>query len=116
MLPLQQAYEAKASVLEYLKATFGFREQDVEEAFNHFIENPEEGLFKGPYISLKLPFEKAEENTASEYLDILPDFTPFNHQLETFKRLSSKNNHSPLPTLLTTGTGSGKTEAFLYPL
>ncbi|MFW5871557.1 MAG: DEAD/DEAH box helicase, partial [bacterium] len=116
MLPLQQAYEAKASVLEYLKATFGFRDRELREAFNHFIENPQEGLFKGPYISLNLPFEKAKENSSSQHLDILPSFSPFIHQVESFKRLSNKNNNNPLPTLLTTGTGSGKTEAFLYPL
>ena len=47
-------------------------------------------------------------------------FTPYGHQAEAFARLSSADlgpdKPRPLPTLVTTGTGSGKTEAFLYPI
>lgn len=38
MLPLQQAYEVKYSIIEYLKATFGFKEKAVQKSFNDFIE------------------------------------------------------------------------------
>ncbi len=44
MLPLQQAYEVKQSILEYLKATFSFKEKVVSDAFFRFIVSPEEGL------------------------------------------------------------------------
>ena len=47
MLPLQQAYEVKQSIIEYLKATFGFKEKDVSKAFYDFIESPTDGIFKG---------------------------------------------------------------------
>lgn len=110
MLTLQQAYEVKASIIEYLKATFTFREKDVNTAFEEFIE----GMFKGPYVSLRLPFVKADPKEIIP-LDIHPDFIPFYHQLEAFKKLSTQNG-IPEPTILTTGTGSGKTEAFLYPI
>ena len=50
MLPLQQAYEIKQSLIEYLKATFSFKEQAVSDAFYNFIEDPEEGIFKGQHI------------------------------------------------------------------
>ncbi len=115
MLSLQQAYEVKASILEYLKATFGFREQVVEQAFNDFINDEKEGLFKGPYISLKLPFVKAAANEEMP-LDIRPPFPPFDHQIKSFHRLTTKDGNEPKPTILTTGTGSGKTESFLYPV
>ncbi len=111
MLTLQQAYEVKASITEYLKATFTFKERDVNQAFIEFIE----GMFKGPYISLKLPFIKAAENEEIP-LEIKPNFAPFLHQLQAFKRLTTENGNNPKPTILTTGTGSGKTEAFLYPV
>ena len=52
MLPLQQAYEVKQSIIEYLKATFSFKEKVVSDAFYNFIEEPKEGIFKGPYVSL----------------------------------------------------------------
>jgi DEAD/DEAH box helicase domain-containing protein len=111
MLTLQQAYEVKASIIEYLKATFTFKDRKLNEEFLRFIN----GMFKGPYISLKLPFVKANP-TEEIPLEIKPPFTPFFHQLQAFKRLTTENNNEPKATLLTTGTGSGKTEAFLYPI
>ncbi|GGK41323.1 MULTISPECIES: DEAD/DEAH box helicase [Flavobacteriaceae] len=115
MLPLQQAYEVKQSIIEYLKATFTFKEKKVSDAFYNFIEDPKEGIFKGPYVSLKLPFETAQE-TEELPLDISPNFPPYKHQHEAFKRLHTNNGHLPQATLLTTGTGSGKTESFLFPI
>lgn len=55
MLPLQQAYEVRSAVLEYIKATFHFKDAEVGKTFYHFVEDPKNGLFKGPYISLKTP-------------------------------------------------------------
>ena len=117
MLPLQQAREVRDSIIEYIKATFKFKEKDVSDAFYRFIEDKEDGLFKGPFISLKTPFVSAtEEESKNIPLDIAPNFPPYKHQLQAFCQLSMKNGHTPEPTLLTTGTGSGKTECFLYPI
>ena len=115
MLPLQQAFEVKQSILEYIKATFSFKERETSDSFYGFIQDQEHGMFKGPYVSLKLPF-KTNDESESIPLDIKPNFPPYKHQYESFKRLSSLNGHQPQPTLLTTGTGSGKTESFLYPV
>lgn len=115
MLPLHQAYEVREAVLEYIRATFRFREADVNKAFNRFIEDERDGLFKGPFVSLKTPFVKAKEGESIP-LDIQPAFTPHLHQIEAFRRLTTKDGHQPQPTLLTTGTGSGKTECFLFPV
>ena len=74
MLPLQQAREVRNSVIEYIKATFKFKEKDVSDAFYRFIEDKEDGLFKGPYISLKTPFvSAAEEESKNIPLDIAPE-------------------------------------------
>ena len=117
MLPLQQAREVRDSIIEYIKATFKFKEKDVSDAFYRFIEDKEDGLFKGPFISMKTPFVSAtEEESKNISLDIAPNFPPYKHQLQAFSQLSMKNGHQPEPTLLTTGTGSGKTECFLYPI
>ena len=115
MLPLHQAYEVRTAVLEYLKATFRFKDAEVGKAFFQFIEDKDHGLFKGPYVSLKTPFVTAKDDEVIP-LDIRPPFTPHLHQVEAFKRLTTHNGHNPEPTLLTTGTGSGKTECFLYPV
>ena len=39
MLPLQQAREVRASVLEYITVTFRFKESDVSREFYRFIED-----------------------------------------------------------------------------
>ena len=39
MLPLQQAREVRDSIIEYIKATFRFKEKDVSDAFYRFIED-----------------------------------------------------------------------------
>lgn len=117
MLPLQQAKEVRQSVIDYIKATFRFKEQAVGDAFYRFIEDRGNGMFKGPYISLKTPFIAAsDEEKANIPLEISPSFPPYKHQLKAFSQLSMANGHAPEPTLLTTGTGSGKTECFLYPI
>lgn len=115
MLPLQQAYEVKHSILEYLKATFSFKDKVVHKAFYDFITQEEEGIFKGPYVSIKLPFVTANSEDIMP-LEIKPSFPPYDHQYKSFKRLNTTNNNIPKSTLITTGTSSGKTECFLYPI
>ena len=65
-------------------------------------------------MQLKRPFRLANAD-GSQFFDLSVPFTPFKHQFESWRRLSSKSN-VPKPTIVTTGTGSGKTECFLYPL
>ena len=115
MLALQQAHEVRASIIAYLRATFTFKDRATGKAFKDFTEDEEEGLFRGPYISVKLPFVRAAAEDEIP-LEIKPPFPPFHHQSAAFKRLTTQDGHEPQPTFLTTGTGSGKTESFLYPL
>lgn len=115
MLPLQQAREVTQSIREYIRATFAFCNETVERAFYDFIEDSNHGMIKGPYISLRTPFVSADPK-AKIPLEIQPRFTPHLHQMEAFTRLTCRDGHQPEPTLLTTGTGSGKTEAFEFPI
>ncbi|MDE6742182.1 MAG: DEAD/DEAH box helicase [Muribaculaceae bacterium] len=115
MLPLQQAKEVSQSIREYIRATFEFSNEKVERAFYDFIEHPSCGMIKGPYISLRSPFLSSDPNEEIP-LEIKPSFTPYVHQMTAFKRLTVQEGHQPEATLLTTGTGSGKTEAFEYPI
>jgi DEAD/DEAH box helicase domain-containing protein len=116
MLSLLQAEEIKNAVVEYLKATYNFDDKKVEQAFEDFLYSKRYGMFKGPYIQIRLPFERLDKSIrVSDVLTVHPNFPPYLHQYEAFKRLSTQNN-TPKPVILTTGTGSGKTESFLYPL
>ncbi|MCB0669229.1 MAG: DEAD/DEAH box helicase, partial [Saprospiraceae bacterium] len=115
MLPLQQAYEVRYSISEYLKATFQFKDRHTQKAFSHFLNHPDTGIFKGPYISLKLPFAKTAIDEHIP-LEIKPSFKPYDHQYLAFQRLYTSRDHRPISTLITTGTSSGKTECFLFPI
>ena len=115
MLPLQQAYEVKESILEYIRTSYHFKEDAVQKAFYDFIEDPVKGMIKGPYISLKAPFVSAPAGYAIP-LDIKPGFQPYLHQIQAFDQLTIQGGHKPANTLITTGTGSGKTECFLFPI
>jgi DEAD/DEAH box helicase domain-containing protein len=114
MLPAHIAENIKKQVLFYLQSTFSFRDKQVEKAFSRFLEDPETGIFKGPWIQLRRPFRPAPDR-AKFPLDINIPFHPFLHQFQAWKRLSSKNK-KPESTIVTTGTGSGKTECFLFPI
>lgn len=96
MLPLQQAREVRDSIIEYIKATFKFKEKYVSDAFYRFIESKDDGLFEGPYISLKTPFVSAsQEESRNIPLEIVPNFPPYLHQLQAFHQLSMQNGNEP---------------------
>lgn len=118
MIPLTIADEVQATLLDYLATTFNLQDGRLETALLEFLTQSPGGMFQGPYIQLRLPFQKAA-NVASppaDQLEIMPPFKPYLHQSRAFARLTSNDDHAPQPTLITTDTGSGKTEAFLYPI
>lgn len=113
MLSLQQTIEIRESIKSYLQATFTFRKKQVANAFENFID---QSMNKGPYISLKLRFVKADPTDIGKIpLTIKPTWPPYDHQVKSWTKLSTRHK-KPEPTIVTTGTGSGKTESFLYPM
>jgi ATP-dependent helicase YprA (DUF1998 family) len=116
LLPTLQAEHLREGLTDYLATTFALTDPDAQSALTDFVGDPDTGMFKGPYVRLRLPFAPAGDDWA-EHLDWFPqDFTPYGHQARAFAQLSTKQGQRPQPTLVTTGTGSGKTEAFLYPI
>jgi DEAD/DEAH box helicase domain-containing protein len=116
MIPAIVADELRATLLDYLDTTFSFQSVEVAQALQCFLTDPQHGIFKGPFLQLRLPFRRGKADEARKILDIAPPFVPYEHQIKAFERLSGKDNHQPQHTLVTTGTGSGKTECFLYPV
>ena len=117
MLPATLSQNVRRQIRHYLEATFNFRRKDEEAAFGAFVDDPANGLFKGPWVQLRHPFRPADEETydPATLFDIRPPFHPFRHQVQAWRRLSAKERR-PESTLVTTGTGSGKTECFMYPV
>jgi DEAD/DEAH box helicase domain-containing protein len=112
MIPLTIANQVRATLVDYLRTTFSFQDEKLEEALTEFMRAE---LFRGPYVDLRLPFRRAAPD-ASLPLEIAPPFTPYVHQVAAVDRLHGRDGHHPQPTLVVTGTGSGKTECFLYPI
>ncbi|WP_062073659.1 DEAD/DEAH box helicase [Demequina sediminicola] len=116
LLPSIQAGRVREGLLDYLATTFALTDADAQSALRDFLESSESGIFKGPFARLRLPFRPAEPGWEKS-ISWLPDwFKPYGHQAAAFERLSSLTQPRPQPTLVTTGTGSGKTEAFLFPI
>jgi ATP-dependent helicase YprA (DUF1998 family) len=118
LLPTIQADRIRNSLVDYLTTTFALSDADVRDALDRFLSDADNGMFKGPYVRLRLPFRPAAEGWRNT-LDWYEGPTPYGHQAAAFARLASAvagQTRRPLPTLVTTGTGSGKTEAFLYPI
>jgi ATP-dependent helicase YprA (DUF1998 family) len=87
----------------------------VREGLERFLNHPTQGIFRGPYLRIRTPFREAEPGWRRQ-LDWAPaDFKPYRHQAQAFERLSTQRTDAR-PTLITTGTGSSKTELFLIPV
>jgi DEAD/DEAH box helicase domain-containing protein len=111
MIPSILSKRVRQGVEDFLKTTFPISSPFLEGIVHRLIDNREE-RFKGPYLSMKLPFRLGSTDTEF-FQDIPPGLTPYLHQEKAFRRLSGEDTKS---TLVATGTGSGKTECFPYPV
>lgn len=120
MLPSLLAREIKSELENFLSSSFpmttaGFQgagEMGLMEQFLQDAERPD-NLLKGPWLEVKLPFRTASSALESPLSHVQLGFAPYMHQHRAFERLATTH---PQSTLVATGTGSGKTECFLYPI
>ena len=112
MQPLIVAQQVTQGVADFLRAAFPSTTPGFTGLMEAFLA--ERGnLFKGPYLTVPLPFRQAP-NPGRRAFDWLPaGFVPHAHQARAFARLAGDSAQS---TLVASGTGSGKTECFLYPI
>lgn len=115
MLPSLVAAELRATLTSFLGTTFALTDDDVRAELERFIADDEHGVFRGPYVRLRLPFRSAADGWRDSLGWTPTNFIPHRHQAQAWARLSSLHQQ-PQPTVVTTGTGSGKTESFLVPL
>lgn len=118
MLPSVVSRQVADSVAAFLRAAFPLNSplfngenNDNVSMLEQFLAQPET-LLKGPYLSAQLPFRKSDL-PLNFFPNLTLPFPPHAHQARAFQRLGSD---APQPTLVATGTGSGKTECFMFPL
>jgi ATP-dependent helicase YprA (DUF1998 family) len=120
--PILYTEKVLSDFLKYQLTTYPFTDPDLYQqmrqllSLEHTRQTP---LFKGPYISLSRIFQEGatvaklvEEKILHPHLqNLIPYPTLYGHQEIAIRGIQ---NHQP--TLVSTGTGSGKTECFLYPI
>jgi len=111
MIPSVLSSQVQKGVEDFLKTTFPVSTPFFRGVMDRFLGEAG-GIFKGPYISIKLPYRIASISPFF-FPDIPLPFPPYLHQEQSFRRLSGEH---PISTIIATGTGSGKTECFLYPI
>src|SRR5690554_5683550 len=115
MIPGLLASEVAAALREFIVTGYETETAPFKGEFRRLVEEQQEGeaFLKGPYVSVGLPFL-----TGGVEKDFFPgfetEFPPYAHQEQAWRRLVSSG--AAANALVATGTGSGKTECFLYPV
>src|SRR5690606_11921062 len=112
MLPSLLTKDIKTGLKQFLTAGFEPSDAFMHGLMSRFVED-ESAWLKGPYVQVGLPFVQGQKGNQffSTFEAQLPGYS---HQEQAWTRLSSE--HLASSTLVATGTGSGKTECFLYPV
>ncbi|HEY1351674.1 MAG TPA: DEAD/DEAH box helicase [Ktedonobacteraceae bacterium] len=129
MQPFGAVEKVKETYRRFVETSFPLADAGLRQAFGRLVEE-EHLLWQDPFISLSRPFQPggslADLVQARKLgAEIVPGVSPrsphwnftrlYAHQYNAALRLSSLASQ-PQNTLLATGTGSGKTEAFLLPI
>jgi hypothetical protein len=121
MIPTKLAHEIEERYRRYLQTTFYFKDPELRHSFERALQSGR--LTKGPYLEATPVFKRAL-NPVSLFHDLLHgqpeqpflkalngDRSLYRHQEESIRRVFGGHN-----AVVATGTGSGKTESFLYPI
>jgi DEAD/DEAH box helicase domain-containing protein len=110
MLPSVLARHLQEGLCDYIETTFPMTNHAFRGSLSKMLST-KNAVFREPYISIRLPFRVGEETIAFEAVH--PKYKPYIHQQKAYEKLTGEDGRS---TLIATGTGSGKTECFLYPI
>lgn len=119
---IEQANFIKEKFSTYLRSAFDIRYQPYSQLYNARLSELESRLYKGPYLASALPFEQSLsirqliekgvfEEDFSNIGEVDLNRPCYSHQIKAFERIKAGRS-----IVVTTGTGSGKTECFMYPI
>lgn len=111
MLPTILAKQLQDGICDYIRTTFPMTNEPFQGSIDKMLST-KDSVYHAPFTAVRLPFRVAELNE-SYFESIHPKFAPYVHQQKAFDRLNGNDGQS---TVIATGTGSGKTECFLYPI
>lgn len=111
MLPSILAKQLQKGIGDYIETTFPMTNEPFKGSVQKMLAD-KAAVYHEPYVAVRLPFRVAEEMPTC-FEAIHPAYLPYVHQQKAFERLTGDDGRS---TLVATGTGSGKTECFLYPI
>ena len=121
MLPSILAKQLQKGIGDYIETTFPMTNEPFKGSVQKMLAKKgsvqkmlatKDSVYHEPYVAVCLPFRVAEEMPTC-FEAIHPSYLPYVHQQKAFERLTGDDGRS---TLVATGTGSGKTECFLYPI
>ncbi len=112
MLPSLLARDIRRGLKQFLIGSYEPSNSFFHGVMKRFVDN--EALWmKGPYLSVGLPFRVGDAGTRF-FGDFETQFPSYVHQEAAWRNLESEGVAAN--TIIATGTGSGKTECFLYPV
>lgn len=112
MLPSLLARDIQQGLKQFLVAGFEPADAFLQGLMSRFVED-EAAWLKGPYVQMGLPFTTGKSGR-SFFPTFETEYPGYHHQEQAWKRLASHADAAS--TLVATGTGSGKTECFLFPV
>lgn len=111
MLPSILARQYQEGLIDYIDTSFPITNSIFKDSLRNML-NTKDSVFHEPYVAVRLPF-RVYEGEGNVFQAIHQQYNPYVHQQKAFERLTGEDGRS---TLVATGTGSGKTECFLYPI
>lgn len=110
MLPSILAKQLEEGISDYIETTFPMTNAPFQGSMTDLLQT-KDSVYHDPYVAVRLPFRVS--SSMPDFKSIHSSYLPYVHQMKAFDRLTGEDGRS---TLIATGTGSGKTECFLYPI
>lgn len=122
MNAIEKARYINSTYKRYLRSSFHFGNEQLQAMFDEQLE--QETLYKGPYVGLTLPFKRGksldemidEGEVCGSFRQLEGEKLPFDRSLYFHQEQSIRLINNRRSIVVTTGTGSGKTESFLFPI